>query len=130
MSRKDGGCDLTTRELPALFSEPGWAAKFPPILTLDQAAELVQVPKQSRKIGARPSIVSLEKAGPPATRTGTSEGNAVKTRRSSLSQESLVQFPVTAHPLEMCLDGYGPSRLLRTTGLSSTPQASSYRRGP
>jgi len=69
-------------------------------------------------------------AGPPATRTGTSAGNAVKTRRSSLSQESLVQFPLTAHPLEMCLDGYGPSRLLRTTGLSSTPQASSYRRGP
>jgi excisionase family DNA binding protein len=47
MARKDGGCDLTAREVPALFSDSGWAAKFPPILTLDQAAELVQVPKQT-----------------------------------------------------------------------------------
>ncbi|MDB5307238.1 MAG: DNA-binding protein [Gemmataceae bacterium] len=47
MACKDGGCDLTDREVPALFSDPGWAAKFPPVLTLDQAAELIQLPKQT-----------------------------------------------------------------------------------
>ena len=47
MARKDGGCDLTAREAAGLFSDPAWAAAFPPILTVDQAAALAQVPKQT-----------------------------------------------------------------------------------
>ncbi|MDB5308564.1 MAG: DNA-binding protein [Gemmataceae bacterium] len=47
MPRKDGGCDLTAKEVSALFSDPAWAATFPPILSVDQAATLAQVPKQT-----------------------------------------------------------------------------------
>lgn len=47
MARKDGGCDLTAREVPGLFSDAAWATTFPPILTVDQAAALAQVPKQT-----------------------------------------------------------------------------------
>ena len=41
---KDEGLKLTDRELAATFADPGVAKKFPPILTLKQAAELLQVP--------------------------------------------------------------------------------------
>jgi excisionase family DNA binding protein len=47
MARKDGGCDLTAREVAGYFSDPAWATAFPPILTVDQAAALAQVPKQT-----------------------------------------------------------------------------------
>lgn len=47
MARKDGGCDLTAREVDGLFSDPAWAARFPPVLTVDQAADLARVPKQT-----------------------------------------------------------------------------------
>jgi hypothetical protein len=47
MARKDGGCDLTPKEVAGAFSDPRWAAAFPPILTADQAAALIQVPKQT-----------------------------------------------------------------------------------
>ena len=30
-----------------MFADPAWAAKFPPLLTVDEAAQLVQVPKQT-----------------------------------------------------------------------------------
>ena len=36
---------LTQSEIAAMFAEPDYAARFPPVLTVDQAAELVQVPK-------------------------------------------------------------------------------------
>jgi excisionase family DNA binding protein len=38
---------FTGKELAQLFADPDWAARFPPILTLDQAAALLQVPKQT-----------------------------------------------------------------------------------
>lgn len=38
---------LTDREIAAAFSEPRWVEKFPPILTLKQAAELLQIPLQT-----------------------------------------------------------------------------------
>jgi excisionase family DNA binding protein len=38
---------LTPRELASSFSKPAWGSRFPPILTVDQAAELLQVPKQT-----------------------------------------------------------------------------------
>lgn len=39
------GLQLSAKELYTAFQDPHWAEKFPPILTVDQAAELVQVPK-------------------------------------------------------------------------------------
>ena len=47
MTRKDSGCNLTAKEVAAALSDPAWAATFPPILTVDQAAALFQVPKQT-----------------------------------------------------------------------------------
>lgn len=47
MARKDGGCDLTAKELATAFADPARAAAFPPILTVEQAAALIQVPKQT-----------------------------------------------------------------------------------
>ena len=38
---------LTAKELAGLFADPIWAARFPPILTPDQAAELLGVSKQT-----------------------------------------------------------------------------------
>lgn len=42
---KDRSLELTAKEIAATFSAPEWAGKFPPVLTVDQAAELLQVPK-------------------------------------------------------------------------------------
>lgn len=36
---------LTDAELHSAFSHPTWAEKYPPVLTVDQAAELAGVPK-------------------------------------------------------------------------------------
>jgi len=36
---------LSDKEIAAAFSETRWAERFPPILTVDQAAELIGVPK-------------------------------------------------------------------------------------
>ena len=36
---------LTDEELKSVWGESHWALKFPPVLTVDQAAELLQVPK-------------------------------------------------------------------------------------
>jgi hypothetical protein len=38
---------LTAKESADLFASPSWAAKFPPILNVDQAAELAGVPKHT-----------------------------------------------------------------------------------
>lgn len=38
---------LTILEAKALFAASPWEAKFPPLLTVDQAAALLQVPKQT-----------------------------------------------------------------------------------
>lgn len=38
---------LTDAELNGLFVEPAWAERFLPLMTPDQAAELVQIPKQT-----------------------------------------------------------------------------------
>jgi excisionase family DNA binding protein len=47
MAIKDERLDLTAKELTTAFADPAWAAKFPPILSVDQAAELLQIPKQT-----------------------------------------------------------------------------------
>jgi excisionase family DNA binding protein len=36
---------FTGKELAAMFADPVWAERFPPILSPNQAAELLQVPK-------------------------------------------------------------------------------------
>lgn len=41
------GLDLSPREIAALFSGSEWAVKFPPILTIEQAAELLQLPVET-----------------------------------------------------------------------------------
>ncbi len=58
---------LTAKDLAAMFADPAEAAKYPPLLTVDEAAQLARVPKQtvygwssqgllkgcSRKVGKR-----------------------------------------------------------------------------
>jgi len=36
---------LSAREITTAFQSPGWAEKYPPILTVDEAAALLRVPK-------------------------------------------------------------------------------------
>jgi excisionase family DNA binding protein len=47
MADKEGSLSLTAREVASAFEDPTWSARFPPVLTVDQAAELLQVPKQT-----------------------------------------------------------------------------------
>lgn len=44
MSHKE---DLSESEISAMFADPCNTEQFPPILTVDQAAELLQVPKNT-----------------------------------------------------------------------------------
>jgi excisionase family DNA binding protein len=44
MAVKDERLKLTDQEITHTFADPMWAAKFPPILSIQQAAELLQVP--------------------------------------------------------------------------------------
>lgn len=39
------GLRLSAREISAAFADPEVAKQFPPILTIDQAADLLQIPK-------------------------------------------------------------------------------------
>ena len=43
----DAKPSLNAKELAAMFSDPVWATKFPPLLTAAEAAELARVPKQT-----------------------------------------------------------------------------------
>jgi len=43
----DANFKFTAKELASLFADAQWATRFPPILNPDQAAELLQVPKQT-----------------------------------------------------------------------------------
>lgn len=47
MASKDDSLRLTAQDVANAFADPLWAAKFPPVLTIGQAAELLQVPKQT-----------------------------------------------------------------------------------
>ncbi len=38
---------LTAKEVVAMFTDPAEAAKFPPVLTVEEAAQLVRVPTQT-----------------------------------------------------------------------------------
>ena len=43
----DAHSPLTAKDVAAMFADPAWAAKFPPLLTVDEAAQLARVPKQT-----------------------------------------------------------------------------------
>ncbi len=45
MDRNNNSLDLRPDEISAAFKDSEWANRFPPILSLDQAAELLQIPK-------------------------------------------------------------------------------------
>ena len=45
MASKDFSLKLTAQEVTNAFSDPMWAAKYPPVMTVDQVAALLQVPK-------------------------------------------------------------------------------------
>lgn len=45
MSRKDVGLALSLKEVASAFADVNWANRFPPVLSVDQSAELLQVPK-------------------------------------------------------------------------------------
>ncbi len=45
MDGRDVGLKLTNREIAQAFADAMYATRFPPVLTLDQAAELLQVSK-------------------------------------------------------------------------------------
>ena len=63
----DESLRLTDKEISSAFADPHWAEQFPPVLSIEQAAELLQVPKAtiydwrsrgllgtcSRKVGKR-----------------------------------------------------------------------------
>jgi excisionase family DNA binding protein len=45
MTIRDSSLGLTDLELTRAVSDPTWGQRFPPVLTVDQAAELLTVPK-------------------------------------------------------------------------------------
>ena len=47
MADKDENLKLTARDVASAFADPTWSTQFPPVLTVDQAAGLLQVPKQT-----------------------------------------------------------------------------------
>lgn len=47
MASRDPKLRLTPSEITAAFSADSWAERFPPLLTIDQAAELLQIPKST-----------------------------------------------------------------------------------
>ncbi len=38
---------LTDKEIVEMFSSPAWAERYPPILTIEQASELLQIPVET-----------------------------------------------------------------------------------
>lgn len=44
MADKDAGLKLSDREVAQSFIDPVWATKFPPVMSIEQAAELLQMP--------------------------------------------------------------------------------------
>ena len=47
MARKDAGLQLTPTEIAEAFVDSKWADCFPPVLSVDQAAALLQIPKST-----------------------------------------------------------------------------------
>jgi excisionase family DNA binding protein len=45
MRRMDEGLRLSKSEIAAAFADPVWGQRFPPVMTVDEVAELLRVPK-------------------------------------------------------------------------------------
>lgn len=45
MTRATQGLSLSAKEIAEAFEDPKWAERFPPVLSVDQAAALLQIPK-------------------------------------------------------------------------------------
>jgi excisionase family DNA binding protein len=45
MRRQEGDLKLSKTEIAAIFADTRWATEFPPVLSVDQVARLLQVPK-------------------------------------------------------------------------------------
>ena len=45
MPRQNTGLGLTPQEIAAAFDDPKWSECYPPVLSVQQAAALLQVPK-------------------------------------------------------------------------------------
>lgn len=43
----DASLRLTDREIASTFADPVWSLRFPPVLTVGQVADLLQVPKDT-----------------------------------------------------------------------------------
>lgn len=43
----DENLKLTAKEVDAAFEDSAWGTKFPPVLSLEQAAELIQLPLET-----------------------------------------------------------------------------------
>jgi len=43
----DAHPSLTAKDVAAMFADPTAASQFPPLLTIDEAAQLARVPKQT-----------------------------------------------------------------------------------
>ncbi len=43
----DDSLHLTDKEIAQMFSQGNYADRFPPVMTVDEAAELLQVPKET-----------------------------------------------------------------------------------
>ncbi|HVX15574.1 MAG TPA: helix-turn-helix domain-containing protein [Pirellulales bacterium] len=44
MANKEEHLNLTDKEISQSFADPAWSAKFPPVMSVEQAAELLQIP--------------------------------------------------------------------------------------
>jgi excisionase family DNA binding protein len=47
MARNDRDMKLTKAEIESAFSDSTWAEAYPPVLSIEQAARLLQVPKST-----------------------------------------------------------------------------------
>ena len=47
MDKDNENLRLTAKEIADAFADPTWAARFPPILTVEQTAEMLQTPRQT-----------------------------------------------------------------------------------
>ena len=47
MAQQNENLKLTAKELAAAFSDPTWSKKYPPLMSIDQTAELLQISKDT-----------------------------------------------------------------------------------
>lgn len=53
----DASLKLTDNEINSTFADPFWAERFPPVLTLEQASSLLQVPTETMRDWRKPGLL-------------------------------------------------------------------------